>query len=321
MICLCCRKIISENASITEKETLWHDKCVTDFFGVKTLPLIDVSDDMLKKIAYESTGKGYTVAGVQKKMSVHLTGENNNNPRLTLMNCPAGYIIKPQTAEYKCLPEAEYLVMHLAKLTGIKVVPFALIKGHDNNFLYITKRIDREDNKMLAMEDFCQLDGRLTEDKYKGSYERCAKIIKKFSSQSVLDITELFFRVIFSYCVGNSDMHLKNFSLIEKVPYSNRYILSDAYDLLPVNIVNPADKDEMALTINGKKRNIRRNDFLKLSDSCGMQRKVAENIIKKVISNKEKYIQECEKSYLTDELKEQMTALIEERCGRLSTEN
>ena len=77
----------------------------------------------------------------------------------------------------------------------------------------------------------------------------------------------------------------------------------------------------MALTINGKKRNIRRNDFLKLSDSCGMQRKVAENIIKKVISNKEKYIQECEKSYLTDELKEQMTALIEERCGRLSTEN
>lgn len=68
---------------------------------------------------------------------------------------------------------------------------------------------------MLAMEDFCQLDLRLTQDKYKGSYERCAKVIERYSSRVGFDMTELFMRLVFSFVTGNSDMHLKNFSLIE----------------------------------------------------------------------------------------------------------
>jgi serine/threonine-protein kinase HipA len=115
----------------------------------------------------------------------------------------------------------------------------------------------------------------LTEDKYKGSYERCAKIIQRYSSRAGLDITELFIREVFSFIVGNSDKHLKNFSLIETDENSQTYIPSDAYDMMPVNIVNPADTEQMALILNGKKRNLHRNDFLKFADACGIERTIA----------------------------------------------
>jgi hypothetical protein len=73
-------------------------------------------------------------------------------------------------------------------------------------YAYITKRVDRKNGQMLAMEDFCQLDGRLTQDKYRGSYERCGKIVSAYSATSGLDLAELFIRIVFSFAVGNSDM-------------------------------------------------------------------------------------------------------------------
>jgi len=103
---------------------------------------------------------------------------------------------------------------------------------------------------------------RLTQDKYKGSYERCSKIIRKYSSRTMLDMTELFIRLVFSFLVGNSDMHLKKFSLIETAGDNGQYVLSPAYDLLPVNVIMPEDKEQFALTMNGKKTNIQKKDFL-----------------------------------------------------------
>ena len=318
MNCLCCGKPIIETATEQEKTTQWHNRCVKRFFGTKTLPDIEVSEEVLEQLAIESTNKGLTVPGVQKKMSLHLDN-SGATPRLTLVNYPTGYILKPQTKEYPCLPEAEYLVMQMAEKAKIKTVPHALIriKAQDNALAYITKRIDRRDGKMLAMEDFCQLDGRLTEDKYKGSYERCAKIIRKYSSRAGLDITELFIRVVFSYIVGNSDMHLKNFSLIETDENSGSYILSDAYDMLPVNSVNPADTEQTALTLNGKKRNLHRNDFLKFADACQIDRAVAGKIIDRMKGYESEFIRETEQSYLTDELKESMIALMKERINSI----
>ena len=318
MNCLCCGKPIIETATEQEKAVGWHNRCVKRFFGTKTLPDIEVSEEVLEQLAIESTNKGLTVPGVQKKMSLHLDN-SGATPRLTLVNYPTGYILKPQTKEYPCLPEAEYLVMQMAEKAKIRTVPHALIriKAQDNALAYITKRIDRRDGKMLAMEDFCQLDGRLTEDKYKGSYERCAKIIFKYSSRAGLDITELFIRVVFSFIVGNSDMHLKNFSLIESDENSGSYILSDGYDMLPVNTVNPADTEQTALTMNGKKRNLHRNDFLKFADACQIDRTVAGKIIDRLKGYESEFIRETEQSYLTDALKENLIMLIENRINSI----
>ena len=329
MKCLCCGKEISENAPAQEKKTQWHSSCVRKFFGTSELPELDISENTLTRIAIESTNRGFTVPGVQKKMSLHLTSDGGT-PRLTLVNYPTGFILKPQTEQYEALPEAEYLVMQMAKKSGIATVPFALIRmsGSETTYAYITKRIDRilptkRDStlKMLAMEDFCQLEHRLTENKYQGSYERCAKVIARYSVQPGLDLSELFLRVVFSFVVGNSDMHLKNFSLIETAAGSQNYVLSEAYDMLPVNVILPEDDEQLALTVNGKKHNIRRNDFLRFAEVSGISRKASLKMIQKILSMKERYLQICEESYLPDHLKARFASLIEDRTAALNPGN
>lgn len=314
MKCLCCNKIIADNASDNEKINGWHTKCVKQFFGTSKFPMIDISSKNLVEIARESTNKGFTVPGVQKKLSLRFEG--GAKPRLTLSNYPAGYILKPQTEEYEALPEAEFLVMSMAKITGIKTVLFALVKL-DNGYAYITKRIDREGENMLAMEDFCQLDERLTQDKYKGSYERCAKLIDKYSKQRGFDMSELFLRLVFSFVVGNSDMHLKNFSLIEDGADSQKYMLSSAYDLLPVNAILPEDDEQFALTINGKKRNIHKKDFLLFAENVGIPALAAKKIIADVVSLEDTYISMCKDSYLPKHLKAALIDIITSRTSVL----
>ena len=321
MKCLCCGREFTPKSSIEEVESGWHQKCAKTFFGSSKLPILDISEETLKRLAQESTNKGFTVPGVQKKLSLHLTEENS--PRLTLVNYPTGYIFKPQTEEYKNLPEAEYLVMQMAKHIGIKTVPFALIKMNGSGELaYITKRIDRVNvggkMQMLAMEDFCQLEERLTEDKYKGSYERCAKVINKYSSMARFDLTELYLRLAFSFVVGNSDMHLKNFSMIEKSEGSSEYVLSPAYDLLPVNVIMPEDEEEFALTMCKKKRKIGRKDFLAFAEQIGIEKISAEKMLEKVIKEKDAFLSMADDSYLSETLKVRLKELISTRIKLLS---
>ena len=323
--CLCCGKPLTDAASEQERRTQWHNRCVRKFFGTRQLPELDISDATLIRIATESTNRGFTVPGVQKKMSLHLASDGEK-PRLMIVNYPTGYILKPQTEAYAALPEAEYLVMQMAEATGIATVPYALIRQADTDrpLAYITKRIDRvlptgRNKKLqrLAMEDFCQLDYRLTENKYLGSYERCAKIVSQYSVQPGLDRSELFLRVVFSFAVGNSDMHLKNFSLVETKECSGEYVLSRAYDMLPVNVIVPEDQDQMALTVNGKKRNLHRNDFLAFASTSGIADGAARKMIQQVIAMKPVYQKLCEDAYLPAALRDSLISLIETRIAAL----
>lgn len=314
MNCLHCGKTLGSNNSPG-----WHKSCIKSFFGTSELPVIDINEKTLESLANESISKGHTVPGVQKKLSLHLHSKEGKH-RLTIVNYPTGYILKPQVEEFTALPEAEHLVMSMASATGITTVPNALIRDGEK-YAYITKRVDRVFTKnniqMLGMEDFCQLDLRLTQDKYKGSYERCAKIIDKYSSRKGLDTTELFMRLVFSFIIGNSDMHLKNFSLIETSEGSGEYILSPAYDLLPVNVIMPEDKEQFALPMNGKKTNIRIKDFLIFAANCGISEKSAENMINKVVSKQTEYISMCHNSFMPKNMKANLIELINKRIACL----
>lgn len=314
MKCLYCGKMIKDALSGEEKECCWHFKCIQSFFGTNTMPSLDISERQLEELANAAVHQGFTVPGVQKKLSLHLSGDSD--ARLTIVDYPTGFILKPQTEEYGSLPEFEDLAMRLAGMAGIQTVPHALIKMN-NTYAYITKRIDREIRNdavsLYAMEDFCQLSSRLTEDKYKGSYESCGRIIQKFSSRPGLDLSELFLRIAFSFIIGNSDMHLKNFSLRETEPANRIYCLSEAYDMLPVNIIMPEDQEQLALTLNGKKRNIQRKDFIKFAENCGIAEKPANAMLRKLGSLRDGFLMQCDQSYLADEHKIQTKELIIQR--------
>ena len=318
MRCLCCGKEIKVDGDEKEKVNRWHNKCIKSFFGTKELPKLNISEQELERLASESVNHGLTVPGVQKKLSLHLT--NDDKPRLTIVNYPTGYILKPQTDDFDFLPESEYLCMQMAEIVGIQTVPNALIKidSIKDKYAYITKRIDRNiDNDiiMYAMEDFCQLSNRLTQDKYRGSYERCAKIINQYSVIPGLDLSELLLRLIFCFVTGNSDMHLKNFSLIENKPKSREFVLSKAYDLIPVNIIMPEDTENFALTMNGKKRNIRKKDFYEFAKISDIPEKTVDNIIKKIIDKESEFLVMIENSYISIEMKEAMKQLLRERIN------
>lgn len=280
------------------------------------MPMLDVSEEKLVELANAAVNQGLTVPGVQKKLSLHLSGDED--ARFTIVDYPTGYILKPQTKEYVLLPEFEDLAMRLAEMAGIQTVPHALIKMN-GEFAYITRRIDRAIKSdvvsLYAMEDFCQLSNRLTQDKYRGSYESCGRIIVKFSNRPGLDLSELFLRVAFSFMTGNSDMHLKNFSLRETEPANRNYCLSKAYDMLPVNIIMPEDEEQLALTLNGKKRNIRRNDFMNFAENCSVSVKSANAMLNKLYSLRDAFLTQCDLSYLSDELKNKTKELIMQRAG------
>lgn len=75
----------------------------------------------------------------------------------------------------------------------------------------------------------------------------------------------------------------------------------------------PADKEQFALAMNGKKMNIRKGDFLKFADTCGITRQTAEKLIENLVKLTPKWIAMCENSLLTDKLKDRLKKIIIER--------
>nr|MBD5377999.1 HipA domain-containing protein [Bacteroides sp.] len=162
------------------------------------------------------------------------------------------------------------------------------------------------------------LSERLTEDKYKGSYERIAKLIKKHSSAPMLDVINFWEIVVFSWLTGNADMHLKNFSLFK--PNEN-YMLTPAYDLLSTSIVMSEDDEELALTLNGKKKKIKREDFEKAMSDSGMDEKSIANLFKKFERTYTKWIEMIAQSFLSEEQQGLYREQIERMSAKLGIVN
>lgn len=286
-------------------------------FGELVPPVLFYKENDLVDLAGEVLQAHTALTGVQPKLSLHLEkGENPTGPKkFTFVGLRGGYILKPPTPHYPQLPEVEDLTMHLAALAKIKVVPHSLIRMGSGNLAYITRRIDRKKKEKLHMEDMCQLTERLTEDKYRGSYEQIAKAIRRFSDNPGLDVVNFFETLLFSFLTGNADMHLKNFSLIRDPGLG--MVLSAAYDLVATDLVNPADDEDLALTLNGKKKKIKRSDFTAAFHSAGLDEKQQENLFKKMEKSKSAWINEIDISFLTIDLKKKYKILLEERFMRL----
>ncbi|WNY22919.1 hypothetical protein MmiHf6_02110 [Methanimicrococcus hongohii] len=306
-----------KNEKTAEKMPDFHPACSKKIFGTKTPPILPYTKNEISELALDVIRSHTAVTGAQPKLSLDLEkGEKNAPKRFTIAGLWGKYILKPQTEAYQNLPEFEDLTMHLAELSKIKVVPHSLIRFEDGSLCYITKRIDRDENGIrINMEDMCQLTKRLTEDKYKGSYEQIAKQIQQFSETPGLDLIDFASQLIFCFLTGNSDMHLKNFSLIE---YENGYKMTEAYDMLPTNIILPEeDTEETALLLNGIKKKITKEDFEKSFQTMKIDSKSVENIFKNFKETIPMWFDFIDKSFLPDEMKEKYKLLIKERAQRL----
>jgi serine/threonine-protein kinase HipA len=297
-----------------------HEACNKRFFGQLKTPQLNYNLENLQELASKVIQSQMAVTGVQAKVSLSLyrKEEKNLTKKLTIVGLYGDYILKPPSEHYEQLPELESATMHMAEVCGIKVVPHSLVKLQDGTLCYITKRVDRTRKSKLHMEDMCQLSERLTEDKYKGSHEQVAKLVLKYSSTPLLDVSNFYEQVIFSFFTGNSDMHLKNFSLLEKE--GQGLSLCPAYDLVPTTLVNPADTEELALTLNAKKRKLKYDDFLAAYENGGLNKKVLDNTLELFVYAKPEILEILEKSFVSQELKTKYYLLINKRFEQLGLE-
>lgn len=307
--CLYCYKELEEG----QKD--FHPGCARKFFGTSDAPLLEYRREELDALAAQVIQAQTSLTGVQPKLSLNLHKHEGSN-RLTIVGLWGDFIFKPQTDAYPELPENEDLTMHMAEAARIKVVPHSLIHLADGSLGYITRRIDRtKKGEKIDMEDMCQLTLHPTEYKYKSSCEQIAKAIAAYSSTPRLDLVNFMQVLLFSFVTGNNDMHLKNFSLYRPKAL---YQLSPAYDLLNVAIANPKDKEEMALSINGKKAQIKLADFLKASDTMGIEQRVTLGLINGLRNAMPAWIDLINNSFLSDEMKQNYLDLISRRMDVLT---
>lgn len=306
--CMCCGKIIKTNT-----ESSWHKSCSLDFFSSPVPPLLDFSQKEIEEYAFSELGNKISVPGAQKKISLGLYNHSHSK-KVTLVDYPKGYILKfsPTPSSYFC--EYEQLGMLMLEKAKLPVVKHGLIRLKDWQIAYITKRIDREITslgaKKFPMEDFCQIEGKLTEYKYNGSYEKIGKLINKFSICPELDRIVFFKSIFLFYLIGNTDMHLKNFSLIDQ---GGGYRLAPFYDVLPVMML--VKQNDMALTINGKQKKITKNDFFNFGKTIGIENWLASKLIGSVVESIKNSGPLIDSSYIPEEEKSRFKQFLNERIA------
>ena len=308
--CLYCYRPLKQG----EKD--FHPNCARKFFGTEKVPVLDYTCKDLDQLALQIIKDRTSLTGVQPKLSLHLN-EHEGSQRLTIVGLWGDFICKPQTMQFKYMPETEDLTMHLAEVAKIDVVPHTLMRMADGTLCYLTRRVDRNvKGEKMAMEDMCQLTERQTEFKYKSSYERIAKAIAQYSSMPKMDVTDFFETVLFSWITGNNDMHLKNFSLYE--PQDGTIRLTPAYDLLNAAILNPKDDEELALTLNGRKKRLNRSDFIAAGETMGIDPKTVDRLIGKYVRLYPRMSEFIGQSFLDEELKNRYNEMLRERISRLN---
>jgi serine/threonine-protein kinase HipA len=295
----------------------FHEKCSLEFFGIPTPPVIEYSLDQIDELAKHVVERSVAVPGVQAKLSMSLVKEakGKSDTRLTVIGALGGqYIFKPPSESFPEMPQNEHVTMRMAEAFGIRVVPSSLIRLASGELSYITKRVDRKENgEKIHMIDMFQITEAF--DKYKSSMEKVGKAIDKYSDNTLLDKIFYFELALFSFLTGNNDMHLKNFSMIES---PSGWVLSPVYDLLNVTILNPDDDEELALTLSGKKKKLKREHFVQLGEGLGLTEKQIKGVFKRIERDTPKAIEWIDRSFLSEDMKSAYKEVLEKRYRGLS---
>lgn len=305
---------------LEEGQVDFHPSCARKFFGSVTAPILPYTRDNMSELAHQVIRTSSSVTGVQAKMSLDVNRGGKNEPtKFTIVGLWGKYIFKPQSAKYPCLPELEDLTMKMAEVARIRTARHTLIRLADGELGYLTLRMDRgKKGEKISMLDMCQLTNRLTEHKYYGTYQQLADTVKMFSSAPMLDVQRFWEVVLFSWIMGNSDMHCKNFSLIDIG--KGKYALAPAYDLLAVLLADPTDTEEMAMSfsVGGAKNGFNRNTFMTAFTQSGISTSIAEKMIERMKGNLPKWEELINQSFLSDRMKSSYILLLRKRIGQLS---
>ncbi len=286
-------------------------KVLRAMFGKPIRPTIPISLSEMAGQAQKLAGK-LSISGVQPKLSVRLEGEE-----LVPVARDGLYILKPQTQEFPELPQNEYLCMRMGRRFGLNTAPCLLLELADGSPAYLVKRFDRFKKgrrvAKLACEDMQQILGG--PDKYAGSHEQIAAAIRKHCTFAPLELQRLYEITVLNFAIGNGDAHRKNFSLLTRE--DGNVALSPVYDLVSSRLVIPEEVDEMALTVNGKRNRLNRDDFLALAERLGISPSYAQARLADLAGLLGPFDQMIAESALSAPLRQRLAGILASRLDRL----
>lgn len=296
-----------------------YELCGTAKYSEKGLKMIATKLTYLNDLPYTAAelrqeaanrAKKLSIQGVQPKLSASISVVNQE---FKIVDQFGTYIIKPQNDLFPQLPENEDVTMRMAKVFGLDVPFHGLVYGKDGSLSYFIKRFDRYGKgKKYATEDFAQLTGNTRDTKYRFTMEKLIPVLDDYCSFPAIEKADFFKRILFCYVTGNEDMHLKNFSLITK---NGKTTLTPIYDFLNSTIAIKKPEEEIALTLKGKKRNLKVSDFIEYyaKERLQLNDKTIATILEQMETAIPKWKELIEISFLTAEMKEKYLNLLDVR--------
>jgi serine/threonine-protein kinase HipA len=216
------------------------------------------------------------LAGVQPKVSA-LTWS-------TTTHTSAGpAILKLGPAQFPLLVENEHFFMRMAAACGLRVSRTSVIHDANGHSALMVTRFDRDRETRIAQEDACQVDGIYPASKYRIKTETAintlADACARGGGSKATAVLELLKTVVFSWLIGNGDLHGKNLSI-----YKPRGIWqpTPAYDLLTTQPY-AGWKDPMALNLFGRANKLDRAHFLYAAEQLGLRSRAPSKMIDSVV--------------------------------------
>jgi serine/threonine-protein kinase HipA len=190
------------------------------------------------------------------------------------------HILKPSPgAGFESLPVVEHACLIAAQTCGFSVPAHALVAmpGNLPDALLVERfdiRLNEADVRRLAMEDMASLRGVPAVEKYEGSIELAARALRPVMTDWDADGVTLLLRALFAWLIADGDLHLKNLAVLRVAPPGAEHFtsvrLAPVYDTVTTRIFPGLENDAMALTLNGKRNRLRKNDFLRAGATMGL---------------------------------------------------
>lgn len=231
------------------------------------------------------------LSGVQIKAPMHLTADGALLPAIDL---PFTHILKPAgTAGFEMLPIVEWLCLELGRAAGFAAPDIALTPMPEGmSPALIVERFDirhgTDDQRRLALEDFCSVLDLPASAKYEGTIERMARGLRPLSTDPAADLDILFRRAVFAWLIADGDMHLKNLALLKIAkPQAKAFTsvrFAPLYDAVTTRVFPGLGGDRMALKLNGKDDRLARRDFMALARTIGLPQGDADRAIGELVN-------------------------------------
>lgn len=217
------------------------------------------------------------LSGVQIKAPMSLLTDGTLVPAV---DQPFTHIFKPAgMAGFEMLPIVEWLCLELGRAAGFDVPSAVLVEMPDSMPpALVVERFDIrrgvEDQRRVAMEDFCSILDLPASAKYDGTVERVAKVVRALSTDPAADLDILFRRAIFAWLIADGDMHLKNLAMLKTADAEAKTFTSvrfaPLYDAVTTRVFPGLGGDRMALKLNGKDDRLSRQDFLAMAHTINL---------------------------------------------------